>query len=110
MRHVSVLIILTLMASPVAGADNELTAKEKADGWLLLFDGKTLEGWMTSSAKPSRTPVEDSSINPHKCGGYMMVHKEPWENFILALDFKISKRCNSGIFLRTFSLTPRLGK
>jgi hypothetical protein len=37
----------------------------------------------------------------------MMVHKERWENFILACDFKISKGCNSGIFVRTSSLKPR---
>jgi hypothetical protein len=90
--------------------DNELTAQEKADGWRLLFDGKTLNGWVTSSGQPSRTPVEDGSINPHKCGGYMMVHTEQWENFILALDFKISKTCNSGVFIRTASLAPRPGK
>ncbi len=40
----------------------------------------------------------------------MMVHKKPWENFVLSLDFKISKGCNSGIFIRTFSLKPRPGK
>ena len=56
---------------------------------------------MTSGGKPSKTPVEDGGINPHKCGDYMMVHKEPWENFVLSLDFKISKKCNSGVFVRT---------
>ena len=40
----------------------------------------------------------------------MMVHKEPWENYVLSLDFKTSKGCNSGIFIRTASLTPRPGK
>jgi hypothetical protein len=40
----------------------------------------------------------------------MLVHTQQWENFILALDFKISPRCNSGIFLRTHSLTPRPSK
>ena len=110
MKHLSTLLALVLMACPVAAADNELTAQEKAAGWRLLFDGKTLNGWMTSSGQPSRTPVEDGSINPHKCGGYMMVHKEQWDNFILALDFKISKTCNSGVFIRTASLTPRPGK
>src|SRR5262249_14306443 len=35
---------------------------------------------------------------------------EPWENFQLSLDFRLSKGCNSGIFLRTFPLTPRPGK
>jgi hypothetical protein len=33
------------MAAPRAGADNTLTAKEKADGRKLLFDGKTTDGW-----------------------------------------------------------------
>jgi hypothetical protein len=101
---------LLLISPRASAADNELTAKEKADGWVLLFDGKTLDGWMTSSEKPSKTPVDDGCINPHKCGGYMMVHKEKWEDFVLSLDFKISKGCNSGVFVRTFSLKPRPGK
>ena len=104
------LICLLVSATTAHAADNELTAKEKADGGVLLFDGKSLDGWMTSSGKPSKTPVQDGAINPHKCGGYMMVHKERWENYVLSMDFKISKGCNSGIFVRTASLTPRPGK
>ena len=100
---------LIISAATWAG-DNELTEQEKSDGWLLLFDGKTLDGWMTSSEQPSKTPVENGSLNPHQCGGYMLVHKEPRDNFVLSLDFKLSPKCNSGIFLRTFSLKPRPGK
>src|SRR5262245_16438249 len=110
MRTTLACLALCLAAAELAAADNELSAREKAEGWALLFDGKTLDGWITSSGKPSKTPVEHGSLNPHKCGGYMLVHKERWENFVLALDFKISKGCNSGIFLRTHSLTPRPGK
>jgi hypothetical protein len=40
----------------------------------------------------------------------MLVHTQQFENFVLSLDFKISKACNSGIFVRTASLTPRPGK
>jgi hypothetical protein len=65
---------------------------------------------MTSSQKPSQRPVEEHAINPHKCGGYMIMPNQPWSDFILALDFKISKQCNSGVFIRTFPLTPRPGK
>jgi hypothetical protein len=101
------LALALLLAAP---ADNALTDQEKADGWLLLFDGKSLDGWMTSSKTPSKRPVEDGCLNPHKCGGYMLVHKEQWENYVLSLDFKISKGCNSGVFVRTYSLTPRPGK
>jgi hypothetical protein len=54
--------------------------------------------------------VEDGSINPHGAGGYMMIHKKQWGDFEVALDFKISKDCNSGVFVRTFPLKPRPGK
>jgi hypothetical protein len=97
-------------AAALLAADNELTPQEKAKGWILLFDGRTLQGWKTSSGTPSRTPVEQGSINPHRSGGYMMIHETPRSHFTLALDFKISKGCNSGVFVRTFPLTPRPGK
>jgi hypothetical protein len=90
--------------------DNQLTPHEKAEGWLLLFDGKTLDGWKTSGNTPSQVPVEDGCIQPHGCGGYMMIHERQWSDFVLSLDYKISKGCNSGIFVRTFPLTPRSGK
>ncbi|SRR6266540_906575 len=105
---VSFPVLLALSASPAE--DNALSEKEKNEGWILLFDGKTLNGWMTSGGKPSKVPVEDHSINPHGCGDYMMVYQKPVGDFILSLDFMISKSCNSGIFIRTSSLTPMPGK
>lgn len=89
--------------------DNKLTDAEKQAGWKLLFDGKTLDGWTTDKLEASQTPVEDGCLNPHGCGGYMMVPKGKYGDFLLSLDFKISKGCNSGIFLRTFSLEPKPG-
>jgi hypothetical protein len=96
--------------SSAAVADNTLSRAEKEMGWILLFDGKSLDGWKTSSSEPSKVPVEDGCINPHGCGGYMMIHEKAWANFVLALDFKISKGCNSGVFVRTHPLEPRPGK
>jgi hypothetical protein len=93
-----------------AAADNELTRQEKREGWLLLFDGVSINGWMNSDRTAPRTPVVDGALNPHKAGHYMLVHTQQWENFILSLDFKISRGCNSGIFVHTHSLTPRPGK
>ncbi|HJT76314.1 MAG TPA: DUF1080 domain-containing protein [Gemmataceae bacterium] len=110
MRTALSLLAAAVLVGGAAAADNELTAKEKADGWILLFDGKTLDGWMTSGGKPSKTPVEEGCINPHGCGDYMMVHKQQWGDFVLSCDFKISKGCNSGIFVRTYSLERRPGK
>ena len=89
--------------------DNTLTDAEKKAGWQLLFNGKNFDGWMTNERKQSERPVEDGAINPHRCGGYMMVHEKQWGDFKLSLDFKISKGCNSGVFFRTFPLEPRPG-
>jgi len=102
--------LLGLPAPPARAADNELTREESADGWLLLFNGRNLDGWMNSNREPSRVPVEDGCINPHGCGAYMMVHQRQWSDFILATDFKISPGCNSGVFVHTFPLSPFPGR
>ena len=91
-------------------ADNSLTPLERELGWTLLFDGKTSKGWLADGKKLSKTQVIDGSINPHKAGGYMLVYERPFEDFVLSLDFKISPKCNSGVFLRTWPLEPRPGK
>jgi alpha-3'-ketoglucosidase len=103
-------LLIALATALLPQSDNALTPEEKAAGWILLFDGETLGGWSTSSQTPSSTPVEDGCINPHGCGGYMMIHEQMWSDFVLSVDFKISPGCNSGIFIRTFPLAPRPGK
>ncbi len=110
MKLIHSLLVLLITAPTGWAADNQLTDAEKEEGWILLFDGRTLDGWMTSSEKSSLRPVEKHSINPHRCGGYMMIHKQPWANFVLKLDFRISPGCNSGIFFRTWPLQPKPGK
>ena len=105
-----VLLVLAIVGFPVFGADNILTENEKQEGWILLFDGQTTKGWMSPKEKPlDGKHVQDGSLNPHPCD-YMLVHDQLWDNSRLSLDFKITKKCNSGIFVRTFPLTPRPGK
>ena len=45
-RYLTVLLIAAASVLSAAPA-NQLTAKEKATGWKLLFDGKTTQGWRT---------------------------------------------------------------
>lgn len=104
------LLVLATTGPAVRPEDNILTAQEKKDGWQLIFDGKTTKGWMTPKGKPlPETHVQDGSLNPHPCD-YMLVYEKPLEDFVLSLDCKISPKCNSGIFVRTKSLTARPGK
>jgi hypothetical protein len=109
----SLLVVVVLLSATcgrgVAG-ENELTPDEKQAGWILLFDGKTTDGWMDSKENAvAASHVKDGTLNPHPCN-YMLIHKEVRDNFRLSLDFKISPKCNSGIFIRTFPLKPREGK
>src|SRR3989440_2527616 len=102
--------LILLNCAGAHASDNELTAKEKRAGWQLLFDGKTLNGWMTSTQTPSKVPVDDGCIQPHGCGGYLMIHEKEGGDFIFSLGLKKSKDCNSGGFFLTFPLTPRPGQ
>ncbi len=108
----AILSVLAVVAAPTwsKASDNTLSQEEKKEGWVLLFDGNTLDGWKTSGEQRSAVPVEEGSINPHGCGGYMMIHEKAWSDFALSVDFKISKGCNSGVFVRTYPLTPRAGR
>ncbi len=95
---------------PDEGRGGALTEPERREGWIPLFDGVTLNGWMTNTRAASQTAVEDGAINPHRSGGYMLIHEKQWSDFILSLDYRLSNGCNSGVFVRTFPLTPRAGK
>jgi hypothetical protein len=103
-------LVLCAKTSSARAADNELTPEDRAAGWTLLFDGKTLDGWMRSDGKPSNRGVDHEAINPHRCGAYMLVYDKEFSNFELKCDFKVTPNCNSGIFVRTYPLTPRKGK
>ncbi|MBC7964627.1 MAG: DUF1080 domain-containing protein, partial [Fuerstia sp.] len=109
-RPLALSLLLLGLCSATHAADNELTPAEKDAGWTLLFDGKTTDGWLDSREQPvAATHVNDGTLNPHPCN-YMLIHKEVYDNFKLSLDFKVSPKCNSGVFIRTFPLKPREGK
>ncbi len=106
------MVVIWLAAAPLAvlGQDNQLTAKEKEEGWELLFDGKTTMGWMTPKRKAlAVSHVQEGALNPHPTD-YMLTHEKEWGDFVLGLDFKISPKCNSGVFIRTSPLEAMVGK
>lgn len=110
MNRIVVCMVGVLAAGSIAAQDNTLTPREKKAGWILLFGGKTTRGWQTIQQQPLDSRyVQKGSLNPHPCE-YMLIHEKQWDHFVLSLDLKISKGCNSGIFFRTFPLKPREGK
>jgi hypothetical protein len=103
----AVVLSLSFAASSVsAQVVNTLTPKEKADGWHLLFDGKTTDGWR--SARGGGFPatgwaVKDGTITVTETGGEEsgnggdIVTTRTYKDFELSVDFKTSPGANSGI-------------
>ncbi|NEW82693.1 MAG: DUF1080 domain-containing protein [Mariniphaga sp.] len=78
----------------------KLNKKEIKQGWVLLFDGKTTNGWTTSDGKsvPSGWEVKDGCISTVKDGkGGDIVTVNEYKNFELSVDYNITPSCNSGI-------------
>src|SRR5271170_2028490 len=87
-------------------APNTLTDKEKAEGWTLLWDGKTTDGWRSpkSDSFPTKSwVIKDgvlsvvSSGNAEAQAGGDIITRQRYANFELVADFKITPGCNSGI-------------
>jgi hypothetical protein len=94
-------IAIVTFATHVRAADNELSPIEKADGWQLLFNGKDTTDWKNNTKKPIAAKVEDGALNPHGSGGYVIVYKKQFGDFVLKCDVKMDQpKCNSGIFVR----------
>ncbi len=56
---------------------NSLTAKEKAEGWQLLFDGKTLNGWHSSAPPEGRGGRAQTPAAPAQAGAMAQVGSNP---------------------------------
>lgn len=95
---------------------NVLSPKEKAEGWQLLWDGRTTEGWR--GAKLDGFPekgwkIEDGWLKVLDGGGGEaanggdIITTRTYRNFILKVDFKITKGANSGI---KYFVDPALNK
>ncbi|HWA57373.1 MAG TPA: DUF1080 domain-containing protein [Gemmatimonadales bacterium] len=92
--------VLAAQAVPAKLA-NRLTADEKREGWVLLFDGKTTRGWRgyRQRVAPRGWVVENGSL-VREAGGGDLITERAYRNFELALEWKISEGGNSGIMYR----------
>jgi len=73
---------------------------------MLLFNGHDLDGWKNNNGKPVKAHVEDGTVNIHGTGGYVLVYDQPFGDFVLKCDVKMTPPpCNSGVFLRVGDLT-----
>lgn len=107
----SSILLLGIFLTACVDGHNKLTPKETEEGWVLLFDGKTLDGWRDYNGTALTGPWEviDGVIQADGKGndanGYIVTEKS-YENFELSWDWKISKGGNSGVL---YHVVERLG-
>jgi hypothetical protein len=97
---------------PAAAPANTLTAKEKAAGWKLLFDGKSTKGWRSFKNAPFPTDHWVAKDGALECiGGKKVtdiVTDEEFDNFEFAWEWKMSPKGNSGVkYLVDEGMSPR---
>jgi len=87
---------------------NMLSAKEKSDGWTLLFDGKTLNGW-TRTGK-AEWSVNNGAIALRSDDNGNLFTDGTYDNFALSLEFRTTADVNSGVYLRYTPAQPNAKK
>ncbi len=101
------ILIAACTINVVAQKNNTLKAKEKKEGWTLLFDGKNMDGWRKCNSTEMATnwKIDDESMKVVRGeragrgqGGDILYGPKKYKNFELSIDWKIEKEGNSGIF------------
>src|SRR5687767_13863808 len=74
-----------------------MTAGQAPDGWMVMFDGKTLKGW--NAVGDANWNVADGVVQAEKGSGFL-VTPASYRDFQITLEFWVSDDANSGVFLR----------
>ena len=97
----------------ISAQNNTLTQKEISEGWKLLFDGKSFEGWRqyNGAAMPNAWVIDDEAMRilpraekpavepgARVPSADIIYGAKKYSNFELSLDWKIGKGGNSGVF------------
>lgn len=112
MKKIKTLIALCFLSGLVSVHAQlpSLSKKEVKEGWILLFDGKSFDGWQKSNGQPftgKGWKIENGvlSVDPTAGRGGDIVTTKEFADFELSLDFKLEKGTNSGVKYSLFKNT-----
>jgi hypothetical protein len=97
--------LFALAAIPAFCQNNALTKAEKSEGWVSLFDGKTMKNWVDPRQK---TPpgdawtIEDGCLKTHARPQITedLFSQDTYRDFELAFEWRIAPGGNSGVKYR----------
>ena len=105
----ALVVVVASVGAARAQAPNTLTDAEKKQGFVLLFDGRSFDGWRqcNGTAMPANWTVDDQAMKVFTAqgkapgeasGGDILFGAKKYRNFELSIDWKTEKAGNSGIF------------
>jgi hypothetical protein len=99
------ILALSCSLALASAAENQLTPEEKAAGFKLLFDGKSMDGWTDSTGKPMKGDswtIEDGCLKPRAKPTFTedLYSNDKFTDFELDFDWRISRAGNSGVKYR----------
>ncbi len=106
-RVLTVLLSGGLLFAVAAAAEDKKEAgdaKPDDDGFISLFDGKSLDGWKVGDKADAWT-VDDGHIIVHNGPSHLFyvgpVHDHDWKNFHLKVELMTFPHANSGVYFHT---------
>jgi hypothetical protein len=97
LMYLSLTVIFTVSAQLP-----ELTSREIRNGWVLLFDGQSTQGWKSANGREfpeTGWKIENGviSVDPSRGRGPDIITESEYSDFELSLEFMLEKGSNSGI-------------
>lgn len=110
-KHLLPLLAGSLLAFQAIAPSAHAAKPKPPKGFAALYDGKSLDGWsyLPSELEPVWKADSKSGTLGRVVKGGAIWTDETYGDFILDLEFKLSKNCNSGLFVRTDPQNPVQG-
>jgi hypothetical protein len=89
-----------LITAALLQAANTLTEKEIAEGWVLLYDGKSLDNWNKIGGAPWRVAGDGDMLALRGGDDGWIMHPREFKDFVLKFEFQFPEGGRSAIFLR----------
>jgi hypothetical protein len=98
MKYFSTFLLVMVFFTSTLTA-NEPSEAMKKDGWVSIFNGKTLEGWKSNETYEG-FKIENGCIVGFGARNHLY-YMEELKNFELKIDVKINQGGNSGVFVKS---------
>ncbi len=104
MSTAALLATLLLIANTGLASEAKKSRDKAEDGWVSIFDGKTLDGWKAAE-RPESFRVEDGAIVVNGSRAHLFydgpLKNHKFKNFEFKADVMTMPKANSGIYFHT---------